>query len=514
VTPVGLGTFVDPRHGGGKVNDRTTEDLVEVVTLGGEEHLFYRSFDLNVALLRATTADPDGNVTMEREALTLESLAIATAVHNKRGLVIVQVERLAAHGALRARDVKIPGALVDCVVVGPPENHWQTFGSAYQPAYSGELRIPMSSVVPSPLNERKVIARRAAMEVRPNSVVNLGVGIPEVVASVANEEHILEYLTLTAEPGVIGGMPMGGLNFGAAVNAQAILDEPAQFDFYDGGGLDCAFLGVAQADGEGNVNVSRFGPRLAGAGGFINISQNARRLVFVGSFTARSKVLVEDGAVVVDDARATPKFVAKVDQITFSGRRAAETGQPVLFVTERCVLRLTRDGLQLIEIAPGVDLERDLLAHMGFRPIIDGEPELMDPRIFQPGPMGLTDDLLSVPLSSRFSYDATENLFFLNFEGLAVTTQSQLQSTYEAIDAYVTEIGHKVHTIVNYDNFYLAPDLMDAYVETLRDLSDRHYLDATRYTTSSFMRLKLGQELESRDVAPHVYEGPRAHRQS
>jgi propionate CoA-transferase len=508
VSPVGLGTFVDPRNGGGKVNDRTTEDLVELVTLGGEEYLFYRAIELNVALLRATTADPDGNITMEREALTLEALPIATAVHNQRGLVIVQVERIAERGALRARDVKIPAALVDCVVVGPPENHWQTFGSTYQPAFSGELRIPTGSLASSPLNERKVIARRAAMELRPNSVVNLGVGIPEVVASVANDEHILQYLTLTAEPGVIGGMPMGGLNFGAAVNAQAIIDEPAQFDFYDGGGLDHAFLGLAQADAEGNVNVSRFGPRLAGAGGFINISQNARRLVFVGAFAAGGRSTIIDGQVRVDDQAATPKFVPEVDQITFSGRHAAEQGQPVLFVTERCVFKLCADGLQLIEIAPGIDVERDLLPQMGFRPIIPGEPAVMDARIFRPEPMGLKDDLLSVPLSSRFSYDEPDNLFFLNFEGLAVTTEAQLQNTYQEIDAYLSGIGRKVHVIVNYDNFYLAPHLMDAYVDALQALSDRYYAGVTRYTTSSFMRLKLGQALEGRDVAPYIYEGP------
>lgn len=422
--------------------------------------------------------------------------------------MIVQVERIAERGALRARDVKIPAALVDCVVVSPPENHWQTFGHTYQPAYSGELRIPMTSVAAFPLGERKVIARRAAMELRPNSVVNLGVGIPEVVASVANDEHILDYLTLTAEPGVIGGMPVGGLDFGASVNAQAILDEPAQFDFYDGGGLDHAILGLAQADAAGNVNVSRFGPRLAGAGGFINISQNARRLVFVGSFMAGGHAQIIDGQLCVDDKRATPKFTAEVEQITFSGALAAERGQPVLYVTERCVFRLANEGLELIEVAPGVDLERDVLARMGFTPIINADPARMDARIFRPGLMGLKDDLLSVPLASRFSYDESDNLFFLNFEGLAITSQAQLQNIHQTIDSYLAAVGRRVHVVVNYDNFYIAPDLMDPYVEALRELHDRYYADATRYTTSSFMRLKLGQALEARDVAPHIYERP------
>lgn len=319
---------------------------------------------------------------MEREALTLQALAVATAVHNSGGLVIVQVERVAETGSLIAREVKIPGVLVDCVVISQPEHHWQTFSTPYSPALSGELRRVRSSIAPMDLTERKVIARRTAMELRPDSVVLLGIGLPEGVANVAAEEHILEYLTLTAEPGPIGGMPTAGMDFGAAVNAQAILDQPSQFDFYDGGGLDTAVLGMAQADRQGNVNVSRFGSRLASSGGFINISQNAKKLIFVGSFVLPSRAgsRAADSSSPMDPS--LPSSSPMSSNATFSGEYAAGAGQPVLYVTERCVFQLTTGGLELIEIAPWVDLGKDILAphrfrahHQG-RTAIDGHPDL------------------------------------------------------------------------------------------------------------------------------------------
>jgi propionate CoA-transferase len=506
LTNVGLGTFVDPRHGGGKINDRTTEDRVELITLGGAEYLFYRALPLDVAFLRGTTADPEGNITMEREALTMEALAVATAVHNSGGLVIVQVERVAASGSLSPREVKIPGVLVDCVVVSPPGHHWQTFGTPYSAALSGELRRVRNSVPPLELTERKVIARRAAMELRPDSVVNLGIGLPEGIANVAAEEHILDYLTLTAEPGAMGGMPAGGLDFGSAVNAQAILDQPSQFDFYDGGGLDVAFLGMAQADRLGNVNVSRFGPKLAGSGGFINISQNAKRLVFTGTFVVPSRCRVQDGRLVIADGVVAPKFLADVEQRTFSGEYATAAGQPVLYVTERCVFQLTPGGLELIEVAPWVDLEKDILAHIGFEPIISGEPKLMDARIFAAGPMGLQDDLLTVPLEARFAYDTTRNMFFLNMEGVSLVSGDEVEALGTEVDKRLAAIGKKVQMVVNYDNFYLAPTLTDDYRSLVRRLAERYYASVTRYTTSSFMRLKLTEQLSDRGLSPHIYE--------
>ncbi|SFV12122.1 propionate CoA-transferase [Pseudoduganella namucuonensis] len=390
LTHVGLGTFVDPRHGGGKINARTTEELVELSTLGGKEHLFYKALPILVGIIRGTTADPAGNLTMEREALTLEALAIAMAARNSGGIVIAQVERLADPNTLNPRQVKVPGILVDCVVVAEkPEYHLQTFAEPYSAAFAGETRVALDAIAPMPLNERKVIARRALMELGLDDVVNLGIGMPEGVAAVAAEEGVLDLVTLTAEPGVIGGLPAGGLNFGAAINADAIIDQPYQFDFYDGGGLDVAVLGLAQADRRGNLNVSKFGRRLAGAGGFINISQNAKKVVFAGTFTAdRLDVAIRDGGVHVLCEGSARKFVDEVEHRTYSGDYARASGQRALFVTERCVLRLCEDGMELIEIAPGVDLERDILAQMDFRPRISPELRLMDARLFAPEPMG------------------------------------------------------------------------------------------------------------------------------
>lgn len=507
ITSVGLGTFVDPENDGGKINARTTTDIVERIRFDGQDYLAYKPLPVNVAILRGTTADTDGNITMEKEALTLEALAIATAARNSGGFVIVQVERVAEPGTLNARQVKIPGIMVDCVVVSPPEHHWQTFGTQYNPSFSCAVKVPMQSLPPMPMSDRKIIARRAAFELVPNSVVNLGIGMPEGVSNVANEEKIIEYLTLTAEPGVIGGLPAGGLDFGAATNTDALIDQPSQFDFYDGGGLDLAFLGLAQADAAGNLNVSKFGPKLAGAGGFINISQKAKKVIFVGTFTAGGlKVSVRDGELSIDQEGKVKKFVQQVEHVTFSGAYAVSKHQPVLYVTERCVFRLIEAGMELIEVAPGVDIEKDILPQMAFKPVINGTPALMDARIFRPEPMELKEDLFVLPLEKRLVYDPPENLFFVNFEGLAIRTPEDIAKTRAAVVKVLEPVGHRVYAVVNYDNFSISPELVGAYTDMVKTIVDRFYTGVTRYTTSTFLRMKIGNALKEREMAPQIYE--------
>ncbi|HDP26153.1 MAG TPA: acyl CoA:acetate/3-ketoacid CoA transferase [Deltaproteobacteria bacterium] len=503
---VGLGTFVDPRFGGGKVNKITTEDMVELIEFDGKEYLAYKTLPIQVAIIRGTTADTHGNITMEKEALTIDVLSLAMAAKNSGGFVIAQVERVTQTGTLPVKQVKVPGILVDCVVVSQPQYHWQTFAEFHNPALSGEVLQPMQTMKTMALDERKILARRAAFELKPNSVINLGIGIPEGISNVANEEKILDYMTLTAEPGIIGGLPAGGLNFGAGVNVEAVIDQASQFDFYDGGGLDCAFLGLAQADKKGNLNVSKFGPKMAGCGGFINISQKAKAVVFVGSFTAGGlEIAVDDGKLRIVQEGRVRKFIDTVEQMTFSGDYARSKGLPVLYITERCVFTLHESGLSLIEVAPGIDIEKDILANMDFKPIIEKKPRLMDERIFREGPMNLKEDLMSVPLKDRFKYNPERNIFFVNLEGYFVKRSEDIQEMEELAMSILVPLNKKVFGIVNYDNFMISPDLVEEYSDMVKRLS-RYYSGVSRYTTSTFLRMKLGQALELRDVAAHIYE--------
>ncbi len=391
-TKTGLHTLVDPRHGGGRQSKCAAEDLVELVTLEGEEWLFFKPMPVDVAFLRGTTADEDGNVTMEQEAVYGEMLSMAQATRRAGGVVIVQVKRLADRGTLPGKQVKIPGMLVDFVVLDPAQR--QTYVTEYSPSYAGELREPLSSFEPLPLDARKVVARRGAMELFPGAVCNLGSGISTGIGVVGAEEGILDRIVLTNEQGLIGGAPAIGAEAGAARNFQAMIDQPYQFDFYDGGGLDLAFLSFAQVDGSGNVNVSRFEGKIVGIGGFINISQNARKVVFGGTFTAGGlEIAWPGGRTRIAREGRHRKFIAGVDQLSYNGDYGWQRKQQVLYVTERAVFRRVADGLELIEIAPGVDLERDVLPHMAFAPRIAPDLREMDARLFRPEKMGLAGDL-------------------------------------------------------------------------------------------------------------------------
>jgi propionate CoA-transferase len=506
LSKVGLRTFVDPRQSGGRINECTTEPLVALQNINDEEWLFYQSIPIDVCFLRASTADGRGNATMEREALKLDGTSAAMAAHNCDGVVIVQVERLAVAGSLAPKRVLVPGALVDCVVVSEPENHMQTYATPYNHAYSGELRVPMDRVEPMVLDERKVIARRAAFELPIGGVVNLGIGMPEGVANVATEEMLLEQVTLTAEPGVIGGMPQGGLNFGAALNPDAIIQQSSQFDFYDGGGLDMACLGMAQVDAKGNVNVSRFGSRFAGAGGFINISQNASKLVLAGSFTGGGlKTAVVDGELKIIQEGMHRKFIRQVEQITFSGELAAETGQPVLYVTERCVFSISSEGLELIEVAPGIDIDKDILANMDFEPIIRSV-RLMDSAIFQPVPMQLKTTLLDAPIDTRIQLEPCNTRLTVNLRGLAVEDFAAIDRIRHRVEQLCEPLSQKVDVVAWYDGLTLAPGLEDDYSDMVALLEKRFYRTSKRYTRNPFTRLKFGAQLAKRDITTRLLE--------
>jgi propionate CoA-transferase len=503
---VGLGTFVDPRRQGGRMNDRTREPLVEVCHVGGQESLFFKATPIHVAFVRGTTADADGNVTMEHEALALEALSLAVAARNSGGVVLCQVERLAERGSLPSRQVRLPAALVDCVVVAPPSQHTQTYATVYNPAFAGEIRVPAEALAVLPLDERKVIARRAALELRPGDLVNLGIGTPAVVASVAAEERIAELITLTVDPGVIGGIPAGGLDFGAAVNAQAIIDHAIHFDLIDGGGIDVAVLGMGECDGAGNVNVSRYAGRLPGCGGFIDIAHRSRRVIFTGPFTAGGLVArLDNGRLAIEREGSFPKFVPALAHITFAASVASAEERDILYVTERCVFRLTAAGLELTEVAPGIDIARDILDRLPFRPVVDA-PRVMDPAMFLPEAMGLRERLLEMHLDERVRYDPSTNTLFLNFAGLRVRTASDVRRIVEVVDATLAPVGRRVNAIVNYESFAADPEVLDVYADAVKYVEERYYLKVSRYSTSAFLRLRLGQELGKRRVDARVYE--------
>jgi propionate CoA-transferase len=400
ITPVGLNTFVDPRETGGKLNEKARqepEDLVELITLGGEEYLWYKPFKVNVGIIRGTYADLNGNLSWEHEAIKLEQLCVAMAAKASGGIVIAQVEGITDLHSIHPKDVYVPGVLVDYVVpVQEAKHNHQSYVSPYEPWLTGDTRMPLSALQPINMSERKVLCRRAALELFPGAVMNLGIGVPEMVAPVAAEEGILGLLSGIVESGLIGGMPQSGLRFGTSINPEAFLEHPAMFDFIDGGGVDVAILGLAELDGFGNVNVSKFGPRVAGPGGFINITQASKKIVFVGTFTASGlECQAGDGKLKIVKEGKVRKLINKVSHITFSGEFARRRKLQVLFVTERAVFSITEHGLTLTEIAPGIDLEKDILANMEFRPHIAEPLKTMDARIFKDEPMDIYQEIMA-----------------------------------------------------------------------------------------------------------------------
>lgn len=391
LTKVGLGTFVDPRVEGGKMNSCTTDELVELVEFQGGEYLFYKSFPLHVAILRGTTADENGNISFEHESILNEGLAVASAAKNSGGIVIVQVEYVTKGGTMNPKDVKIPGILVDYVVQATDKAAcWQAEGVYFEPAFSGQIKKPLAAIEPLPFDERKVICRRCAMEVKKGDVINLGVGMPADVSKIIAEEGMLDTVTMSTESGMVGGIPSALPNFGSAYNPEATIDHGAMFDMIDGGGLDVTCLGIGEIDKDGNNNVSKFGPRLTGPGGFINITQATPKVIFCGNFVGKAKVQVGDGRIKVVEEGKIRKFVDQVEQITFSGQYAGKN-QEILYITERCVFRLKDKKVTLIEIAPGLELERDILSQMDFRPEIADNLKTMDPGIFTEHWGGLKD---------------------------------------------------------------------------------------------------------------------------
>ena len=398
ITHIGLGTFADPRVEGCCANDkaRKLKPIVEVVNLGGKESLFYHSFPINVALIKASYADENGNISLEEEGVIGEQYNMAIATHNSGGIVIVEVKEIKPANSFRARNVLIHSSYVDYIVVNKPDESLGEYNLPfYRPEITGDKRIKLEDIKIRPLDERKICGRRSAMELKKGYVINLGVGMPDSVANAAAEEGISEDIYLSVESGPTGGVPIGGVVFGASVNPDSVIPTAEQFDAYNGGSLNMGIVGLAEVDKFGNVNVSKFGTRVTGPGGFINITQSTHKMIFMGTFMAGNlEEKIIDGKLVIEHEGEKKKFVDKVQQITFSAAQAIKNNQEILYVTERCVFKLAKDGVELIEIAPGVDLEKDILSNMDFKPIISKDLKLMDERIFRDKPMNIKEEFL------------------------------------------------------------------------------------------------------------------------
>lgn len=396
LSKVGLHTFIDPRLEGGRMNQRTQklDPLVEFEEFRGEEYLFYKQVPLDFCIIRGTYADEMGNINCSEEAILLEMLPAVLATKRFGGKVIAQVKQVVKTGTLHPKSVVVPGPFVDAVVVcpNPQEEHLQTHSYYYDPSLCGDIRIPLNGVEPFPLNIRKIIGRRAVQEIAPGNVINLGTGIPaDVVGPISVEEGIADDFVITVESGIYGGLTLGGIDFGVARNMFAMITHHDQFDYYDGTGVDVTFMGAGEMDQHGNVNATKMGDRCTGAGGFIDITQNAKHVVFCSSFTARGLEIDINSSrgIEIKQEGSTKKLVSEVQQISYASQVALGRNQKMHYVTERAVFELLPEGVTLTEIAPGMDLKRDILANMEFTPRISSNLKTMDLRIYNQGPMGL-----------------------------------------------------------------------------------------------------------------------------
>ncbi|KAL7478453.1 hypothetical protein ACHAW6_004218 [Cyclotella cf. meneghiniana] len=509
ITTVGLGAYVDPTPGigsGGAANELAlasplNKELVTKISIDNTDYLMYKALPIHVAIIRATTADSSGNLSFEHESLLCDQRIIATAARNSGGVVLAQVKRLSALGSLPSRSVGVPGAMVDCVCVVDEEDHDIFHGMSYtkrhDPVLCGEIRSPSDEVPKMPLDERKIIARRASFALKPGKVVNLGIGLPEGVASVAGEEGQLPYITLTTEPGVFGGLPASGTEFGPAVNASALVEMNQQFDFYDGGGLDMCFLGAAEISPEGDVNVSRLSKdKLIGPGGFVDISQSTQNISFLCTFTARGLKIECDGqqgSIKIAKEGATRKFVNKVYERTFSGDEAVRRGQKVFYVTERAVFRRTaaHDKIELIEIAPGIDLKKDVLDQMEFEPLISQDLKLMDQRIFKHGKMNLK---LFGSMRDRCIYHPADHVLFIDLYGVSLVSKDEIDLIADYLNEIMeplTKTRGPLDVVVNYDGFDLLSGLEDSYAEALKKIQNKHYKSVKRFPGQAFRCARL-----------------------
>ena len=495
-----MGTFIDPNQSGGKLNSRTTEDIVEYVKILEEDYLIYKALPINVAIIRASTGDSEGNLSFERESLYSDARQIAMAARSSGGICIAQVERLAEVGSIAQRNVHVPGAFVDCVVPAEEtEDSYMSFFTEYNPSWSGEIREPLDTPQPWPLDTRKVIARRAALELKLDDVVNLGIGMPEGIATVAREERIFQYVTLTTEGGVFGGVGASGHEFGPASCPSSIQEINQQFDFYNGGGLDICFLGLAQCSSSGEVNVSRLTDNhLTGPGGFIDITQCTKTVVFMGTFRKRGLQInlkkIHEGAganesvtLEIENEGEFPTFIPNVREITFSSDMALKCNQKVLYVTERAVFQLSSEGIELLEVAPGIDIEKDVVSKMEFKPIVRPEKvKLMDPRIFQDERMKLFDDFFSLEkaLQQRVQFKKETNTLYLDLSGFYVNNEETVDESFmlfkEVLDSLTSNGKSKVNLVVNYDGFDIRDEVEEKWFYLSQIYQKKYYKTVSR----------------------------------